>query len=75
MTATNRNGDGKGEKGDYMESFSEMVVNKIFANNGILSPAPETVAGVRKVVEYLMGSTARPKRSWDTDFGTSFYLG
>ena len=58
-----------------MESFSEMVVNKIFANNGVLSPAPETVAGVRKVVEYLVGTTANPKRSWDTDFGKCFLLG
>ena len=75
LKATNRNGDGKAEKGDFMESFSEMVVNKIFANNGILSPAPETVAGVRKVVEYLVGTTANPKRSWDTDFGKCFLLG
>lgn len=58
-----------------MESLSEMVVNEIFAYHEILSPSPETAAGVRKVVECLVGSAPNSKYSWETEYGTTLILG
>ena len=51
-----------------MESLSEMVVNEIFAYHEILSPSPEIAAGVRKVVECLVGSAPNSKYSWETEY-------
>ena len=58
-----------------MKSLSEMVVNNIFANQGVLSPSSETVAAVRKVVNCIVESTPHPKSFWETDYWKNFLLG
>lgn len=58
-----------------MKSLSEMVVNNIFANQGVLSPSSETVAAVRKIVNCIVESTPHPKSFWETDYWKNFLLG